>query len=248
MKWNLLRKETKSTKVLCRNDFLCYDVNVQVRAPWWKRWCFKRPSTFPPLRFCLCTPWPVTKQRGHRSRWVKRRQPQLVSIWMYEPVPDQNAHACSSLCSGVGGAGAGGLAAPLWTAARQHCRPQRSATRQCSARCVCESGVVFLSIFHYAVYLICPPPSPSRQGGDVRGHTCRLQGDASLLGSWVPGPSAGCHGESSRCFWWRQADQRRSKAEKTEMKEYLFMCICLCFVFVSTNQINHKKKCTCVGY
>lgn len=44
-------------------------------------------------------------------------------------------------------------------------------------------------------------PSPSRQGGVVKGHTCRVQRDASLLGSWISGPSAGCHGESGCCFW-----------------------------------------------
>ena len=59
----------------------------------------------------------------------------------------------------------------------------------------------FFLIFMLVDSFILLPASPSRQGGDVKGHSCRVQRDASLLGTWISGPSAGCHGESGGCSW-----------------------------------------------
>lgn len=47
-------------------------VTVQVRALWWKRWCFRRPSTFPPHRCCLCTLWATSLHLNHNLPWVTR--------------------------------------------------------------------------------------------------------------------------------------------------------------------------------
>lgn len=61
------------------------------------------------------------------------------------------------------------------------------------------------------------PPPPSRQGGNFKGHKRRLQRDASLLGTRISGPSAGCHGV---CGWWScwfQTDQRYSKSNKIKL-------------------------------
>lgn len=56
----------------------CVDANVpQVPAQWWKRWCFRSPSTFPPHRSYLSTLLPITWQESRNLRWVKaqwRRQ------------------------------------------------------------------------------------------------------------------------------------------------------------------------------
>lgn len=46
---------------------------AQVRALWSKRWCFRRPLTFPPLRSCLCTLWALTWQPDRNSLWVKEK-------------------------------------------------------------------------------------------------------------------------------------------------------------------------------
>lgn len=46
---------------------------AQVRALWSKRWCFRRPSTFPPLRSCLFTLWALTWQPDRNSLWVKEK-------------------------------------------------------------------------------------------------------------------------------------------------------------------------------
>lgn len=48
-----------------------FGVNVaQVRALWWKRWCFRRPLTFPPHRSCLCTLLAATWRASRNSQWA----------------------------------------------------------------------------------------------------------------------------------------------------------------------------------
>lgn len=61
-----------------------FSVNVaQVRALWWKRWCFRSPSTFPPHRSCLCTLLAATWQASRNSRWAKVEQWQQLSGLAY---------------------------------------------------------------------------------------------------------------------------------------------------------------------
>lgn len=48
-----------------------FGVNVaQVRALWWKRWCCRRPLTFPPHRSCLCTLLAATWRASRNSQWA----------------------------------------------------------------------------------------------------------------------------------------------------------------------------------
>lgn len=45
---------------------------VQVHAPWLKRWCFRRPSTCPPLRSYPCMLWALIWHPDHNSLWVQQ--------------------------------------------------------------------------------------------------------------------------------------------------------------------------------
>lgn len=112
----------------------CVNANVpQVRALWWKRWCFRSPSTFPPHRSYLSMLLAITWQESRNLRWVKVQRLRPSS---------RTQHAKSSNFfsnpnePGVRGAGAGSIAADLRTEARQQCRPERPAARECSPGCV----------------------------------------------------------------------------------------------------------------
>lgn len=153
-------------------------------------------------------------------------------------------------CSGVGGEAVRCVTAHLWTEARQHCRTQCSATRQCFPRCVfgfllsyiCyfASSELILCFCHYAACLIYSPlHCPCRQGRDAKGHTCRIQRDAPPLDPWISEPSAGCHGESGGCSrWWCQAVQRHSKDRKIEplIMTAVMNCVCSCRRHTQTHQ------------
>lgn len=149
--------ESRHLGSVCIRIIMVRCVNApQVHALWWKRWCFRSPSTLPPHRSFLSTLLAVTWQESRNLRWVKVQRWRPSSLTQHA----KWSHLFSNPNEpGVRGAGAGSIAADLWTEARQQCGPERPAARERSPGCV----FVFLTpqcVFVWAFCSYLPSSSP----------------------------------------------------------------------------------------